>query len=97
MSDRTFRPRKVGTREGVLAMTFLADGTTPGGIVISHDQRKFHNLSYVLATTQGVRSAAPGDAILFAEGTAEPLVTEKGEKLFWIAENDIYDTFEAAR
>lgn len=96
-SDTTFRPRRVGKRESILAMTFLADGATPAGILVSHDERKFHNLALCLDVTDGVRGVEPGDNVLFAEGTAEPLVTAKGERLFWIAQSDICDTFEARR
>jgi hypothetical protein len=55
-----------------------------------------HNLAVVLDVTRNWprEVCEPGDAVLFAEGAAEPLVTAAGEKLFWCAAEQVLDLFD---
>ena len=94
-----FRPRRCGGREGALALTFLADGTTASGIALQHDERTFHNLALIVDVTRDFDRtvAEPGDTVLFTEGFAERLTTAAGERLFWVAQDDVLDRFAGTR
>lgn len=81
MSDdpRTWRPRA----GRVLALLLDGTGRSSGGLYVAPDARTIPSTALVFATAADEERCSPGDRVLFAEGTAEPVTTGSGEQ-FWV-------------
>ncbi len=84
-----WRPRKGGK---FLAVLFLSDGVTPGGLVGIHHERKLKNLAMCIETFQ-TNTVEPGDVVLYKEGFAEDLITADGDVFCLIDERDVITIF----